>query len=526
MKLTFTIIVLLIIVPCSAYAGCYDYTEPETTITAPVYRICNPGGHCESTTLDTECTNAYSAMKSFSNGMSIDIDNENGNIASISFHGDLVWTGNLEDDWGGWVIKKIKTESFKPFTSFVMEKEGDLYLKIQDNEIRLTHTGLNKSPIIHPGGEWIYYIKTTEAKNNGDMGSVDPPIGYIGNYVFKEEIWRMKISGEGKSFVYKSSRSPEPNQTWYTLSSIDNIQFSPSGDKIYFQSDPYTVTGTIWVMESDGSNAQLMSSGHSIRIIESNTDGTDNRYKGYLIIQQHRYFTFGGSYDWYWLFDPDFKKIGPIGDNIPDDLSFYNQTVWKPSPINEPMMYDDTKPQTVVRKADKSQNNIVTDSDNISNAKLFPRQIEIIQTVLNPNGYISKELHSEFWGLMPVELKNDKQAVDAMMYFIEKNFVLGTHFTQEGFASMKASIEAGQVVKTPGYDLARDKFYTSVPPQARPEIQKSIDNAEGMITAAAEAKPFQSDRGTIYITLEMVNQVIAGLNDSFSRASRLMNPEW
>lgn len=526
MKRLLIIILFTIITSHSAFAGCYTYRETEDSeAVAPLYQICDPNGKCVLTTLATECGNAHWVLAIYSNGIRTDLLDDD-NIATVAVDREIVWEGKLDDAYGGWIFSEMKPESYKDHEYSVIEKEGRIYLIIQGNEIQLTTKGIYKSPVINPSGEWIYYVKVTEAKDNGDMGSVDPPIGYIGNYVFKEEIWRMDTTGERKSFVYKSPKPPKPNQTWYTLSSIDNIQFSPSGDKLYFQSDPYTVTGTIWVMESDGSNAQLLSSGHSIRIIESNTDGTDNKYKGDLIVKQHRYFTFGGSYDWYWLFDPDFKEIGPIGDNIPDDLSFYNQTVWKPSPINEPMIYDDTKSQAVVRKADKSQNNIVTDSDNISNAKLSPRQIEIIQTVLNPNGYISKELHSEFWGLMPVELKNDKQAVNAMMYFIEKNFVLSTQFTQEGFASMKASIEAGQVVKTPGYDLARDKFYTSVPPQARPKIQKSIDNAEGMITAAAEAKPFQSNRGTIYITLKMVNQVIAGLDDSFSRASRLMNPEW
>ena len=36
----------------------------------------------------------------------------------------------------------------------------------------------------------------------------------------------------------------------------------------------------------------------------------------------HRYFLLGGSYDWYWLYDPTGKKeLGPLGqfDN-PDDL--------------------------------------------------------------------------------------------------------------------------------------------------------------------------------------------------------------
>ena len=41
---------------------------------------------------------------------------------------------------------------------------------------------------------------------------------------------------------------------------------------------------------------------------------TDEEYKGNLILNQHRYFIGGGSYDWYWLFTPEGKEIGPLGE--------------------------------------------------------------------------------------------------------------------------------------------------------------------------------------------------------------------
>jgi len=166
------------------------------------------------------------------------------------------------------------------------------------------------------------------------------------------------------------------------------------------------------------------------------------------------------------------------------------------------------------------------DPDNISNAELSPRQIKIIQIVLNPDGYISKELHSEFWSLMPVELRTDRRAVDAMVYSIEKNFVYMMQLTREGWASMGASIEAGQVMKTPRYESIKKKVLALAPPQAKQRFKESIDTTERMIKAAAKRRPFQTNRGTIYITPEMVNQVLTGFQASSSRAHRLMNPEW
>jgi len=541
-------------------------------------------------------------------------------------------------------------------------KNGDIYSIIKNKETRLTNTGLNKSPIIHPNGEWIYYVKVTGAVDDGE---VHPPKDYKGDYALKEEIWKIDTTGERNTLVYKSALPPEPNQAYYTLFSVDNIQFSPDGKKVYFETNKWVTSNAVYVMDSDGSKAKILGPGNGLKIIKSN-NFIKNEYIGYLVVSQLRHFKFGGSYYWNWLFDPDFKEIGPIGDNLPDDLSFINQTIWNPivtmksnrigksmnqsfenyraqryrGKIHLPkwISHDDenewrddlgkvvSEPKInfagkyfmathscgtscsyhtltdlstgqdldLLKRFNNGEDQIVNEEEihsyhtdlfvqpdsnmiiarkcglswegeevncqesvflfkneklNLTTTRdvvierpdgisptsipssahepiISPRQIEIIQTVLNPDGYISKELHSEFWGLMPVEMKNNEQARSFINNFIKKGFVIGIQFNKEAWASMKASIEAGRVVKTPGYDLAKEKFYTSVPPQARSKIQKSIDNAEGMITAAAEAKPFQLNRGTIYITLEMVNQVLTGFDDSSSRASRLMSPEW
>jgi hypothetical protein len=39
-----------------------------------------------------------------------------------------------------------------------------------------------------------------------------------------------------------------------------------------------------------------------------------SKYLDHLVVLSHRYFLFGGSYDWYWLYDPAGKKeLGPLG---------------------------------------------------------------------------------------------------------------------------------------------------------------------------------------------------------------------
>jgi hypothetical protein len=40
-----------------------------------------------------------------------------------------------------------------------------------------------------------------------------------------------------------------------------------------------------------------------------------SKYKDHLAVLSRRYFLFGGSYDWYWLYDPaGQKELGPLGN--------------------------------------------------------------------------------------------------------------------------------------------------------------------------------------------------------------------
>ncbi|MEY4590739.1 MAG: hypothetical protein RL497_2815, partial [Pseudomonadota bacterium] len=36
-------------------------------------------------------------------------------------------------------------------------------------------------------------------------------------------------------------------------------------------------------------------------------------YKGYLVVQKHKYFLSGGSYDFYWLVSAEGKEVAAVG---------------------------------------------------------------------------------------------------------------------------------------------------------------------------------------------------------------------
>ena len=158
---------------------------------------------------------------------------------------------------------------------------------------------------------------------------------------------------------------------------------------------------------------------------------------------------------------------------------------------------------------------------------LTPRQLEIIQTVLSVEGFITERIHSEFWTSVPARIREEPETREAFVRFIDRSIAAGVRFQRESWASMQESLKARRVVKTPGYMAAKEAALSvSQLRQFKQQAQKAADNAEGMIRAAAEGKPFYTPRGPMYITPELVSQVLAGLDGSVARFRRLTNPDW
>ena len=98
----------------------------------------------------------------------------------------------------------------------------------------------------------------------------------------------------------------------HQVASLDNIQFSPDGKLVYFEATRWATSSDLWVMDEDGKNRRTLGPANVTRIVQSSAAGD---YRGFIVASQHRYFVFGGSYDWYYLFTPCMEKeIGPISE--------------------------------------------------------------------------------------------------------------------------------------------------------------------------------------------------------------------
>ena len=75
--------------------------------------------------------------------------------------------------------------------------------------------------------------------------------------------------------------------------------------------------GAVHVLDLSTKKEQFVCAGNSLEVIRS------GEHKDCLLVQQHRYFIGGGSYDWFWLLRPDGKEVGPVGEETENFKEMY-----------------------------------------------------------------------------------------------------------------------------------------------------------------------------------------------------------
>jgi len=211
-------------------------------------------------------------------------------------------------NWAGHNVFALEKER-------VFDKEGNIYY-INGNEasIQLTDSGRDSGSMLHLNGEWVYFVRTFEGKFIGEQFYPEKDKGPEDG-ILKEELWRIDVDGKNEQMLYRNEKAAIDHPSGYAYASLDNIQISPDGDKIYFETAQWVTSNALNVMDPDGSNVKMLGAGNETKIIVSTMD-SEKDYMGYIVTNQHRYWLFGGSYDWYWLYDPEWNKIAPLGPDM------------------------------------------------------------------------------------------------------------------------------------------------------------------------------------------------------------------
>lgn len=158
---------------------------------------------------------------------------------------------------------------------------------------------------------------------------------------------------------------------------------------------------------------------------------------------------------------------------------------------------------------------------------LTARQQEIFRTALSADGWLSEPLHREFWSAMPAAIRSDPKAVAALVSYLDRTSGIALRFQRATWSSAKLSLDAKRIVKTPDYERTKAEVLSaSGLPQYRAGAERGARNADAMLEAAAAGKSINGPNGPLYITEEMVESVLAGIDGSFHRFRKLFNPTW
>ena len=160
-------------------------------------------------------------------------------------------------------------------------------------------------------------------------------------------------------------------------------------------------------------------------------------------------------------------------------------------------------------------------------ADLSARQWEIWEAAMKIDGYFSKEMHAEFWSSMPeANFKNDKDR-DAHIRRLERATLGYLTFEQEVWNSRKASQEAGQGVKSPGYEAAKAEALAALDGiRTQKEWEAEIKSEDEMIEPGAELSLALDPANPFHVTALMMDQALAEIEKSQARIRKLVNPVW
>jgi dipeptidyl aminopeptidase/acylaminoacyl peptidase len=164
-------------------------------------------------------------------------------------------------------------------------------------------TGLTKSPqdvdpALSPDGRLVFYTRRAAGKRD-EQSCAPPPKA--------DELRQVSIDGKDDKLLL----SGHPGDPEGQLCDFRNKQFSADGRRLYFVSPGWATSAALHVYDLRTREERYLLPANDFVVLSF----CKNEHKDDLAVLSHRYFVFGGSYDWYWLYDAAGKKeLGPLGE--------------------------------------------------------------------------------------------------------------------------------------------------------------------------------------------------------------------
>jgi hypothetical protein len=184
----------------------------------------------------------------------------------------------------------------------VYSDAGDIYIVRDGIKTQLTKSEQDVEPALSPDGQTVVYTRQGRGRSvpGYDLGQscVDTPK--------PDQLRAVNADGSDDRLLLEGRKGEAAAQ----LCDFRSKQFSADGKRLYFLTPGWTTSGALHVYELRPREQRFVLPANDLLVLNF----CSGKYQDDLVVEQHRYFVFGGSYDWYWLYDAAGKKeLGPIG---------------------------------------------------------------------------------------------------------------------------------------------------------------------------------------------------------------------
>jgi hypothetical protein len=179
---------------------------------------------------------------------------------------------------------------------------GNVFLEKGGQRRQLTRLGRDFDAALSPDHRFVVFTRGDGKPLPDDPGECKTGAG-------ADQLRRVDADGKNDRLLVTARAGATPPQQ---LCRFEQKQFSADGRKLFFISPGWTTSGALHVYDFEQKSVRFVAPANAVIVLNF----CAGKHRDELILNQHRYFIGGGSYDWYWLYDPSGQKeIGPVGDD-------------------------------------------------------------------------------------------------------------------------------------------------------------------------------------------------------------------
>lgn len=175
----------------------------------------------------------------------------------------------------------------------ISERDGNIFC----GDTQVTNLGTDSQPALAPDGHTVAFVRSIgQAASNIDAAP--------------SELWLGDCNGmpARRLLASKTDKAPERN-----LASVNNPTFSLDGGFVYLMAQAWTTSDAVHQVRIADGREKFVIDGNSLSVLRTGP------YRGYLLVQRHKYHDGGGAYDPTVVVRPDGHAMLQVPGTEDDD---------------------------------------------------------------------------------------------------------------------------------------------------------------------------------------------------------------